>query len=151
MSRSILGQISEIQGLSLADLRERWRILYGTDAPGYSREHLIRRLAYRTQELAHGCLQDATRATLSAVAEQDGTGGQARPLSRRGANQGGPVAGTRLIREWGGERHEVTVVDGGFEYQGRLFRSLTAVAKAITGQHWNGRLFFGLRDRKRSR
>jgi hypothetical protein len=58
-----------------------------------------------------------------------------------------PVVGTRLVREWRGERHEVTVVPGGFEYLGRLYRSLTAIAKVITGQHWNGRLFFGLRRR----
>ena len=56
------------------------------------------------------------------------------------------LPGTMLIREWNGERHEVMVLDGGFEYQGRKFRSLSAVAKHITGTKWNGPLFFGLRD-----
>jgi hypothetical protein len=59
-----------------------------------------------------------------------------------------PVEGTRLVREWNGERHEVTVVAGGFEYGGRRYRSLTAVATAITGAHWSGPAFFGLRSAK---
>ncbi len=146
---NILAQIAEIQGLALAELRERWKTLYGSDPPAYSREHLIRRLCYRVQELAHGGVSDATRATLRAIAECDGAGGQGARLVRRNANDGGPIPGTRFVREWHGERHEVAVVDEGFEYAGRTYRSLTAIAKVITGQHWNGRLFFGLRDRKR--
>jgi hypothetical protein len=64
-----------------------------------------------------------------------------------------PVAGTRLVREWNGRTYEVTVVYGGFEYDGRRYRSLTAIATAITGTHWNGRAFFGLKEshRKNSR
>ncbi len=147
--KSVLAQIAEIEQLSLAELRVRWRDLFGTEPPGYSRAHLIRRLCYRLQELRHGGLPDATRATLRAKAEADGASGQGARLVRRNANDGGPVVGTRFVREWHGERHEVTVVEGGFEYAGKIFRSLSAVAKTITGQHWNGRLFFGLRDRKR--
>ena len=145
---NILAQINEIQTLALPELRERWTVLYGNSAPGYSREHLIRRLAYRIQELAHGGVSDATRAQLRAIAAKDCPSGQVRPLARRDANQGDPVPGTRYVREWHGQRHEVTVIDGGFEYGGKTFRSLSAVAKAITGQHWNGPLFFGLKKRK---
>ncbi len=146
---NILAQIAEIQGLALAELRERWRVLYGKEAPGYSREHLIRRLCCRVQELAFGGVNDATRATLHALVERDGACGQGTRLVRRNANDGGPVAGTVFVRTWRDQRHEVTVVEGGFEYAGRTYRSLTAIAKTITGQHWNGPLFFGLRDRKR--
>jgi hypothetical protein len=66
---------------------------------------------------------------------------------------GVPVVGTRLVREWNGRTYEVTVVYGGFEYEGRRYRSLTAIATAITGTHWNGRAFFGLKKshEKRSR
>ncbi len=149
MKESIARQITDLESMSLDELRGRWRDLYGTEAPGYSKAHLVRRLAYRVQELAHGGVSDATRATLRAVAERDGKPGQASRLVRRDANSGGPVPGTRFVREWHGERHEVAVVEGGFEYQGKIFRSLSAIAKVITGQHWNGRLFFGLRDRKR--
>ena len=146
---NILAQIAEIQSLDLAGLRERWIVLYGKPAPGYSREHLIRRLAYRVQELAHGGLSEATRGALRAIAGKDGSNGQVKPLMRRSANHGSPVPGTRYIREWRGQRHEVTVVEEGFEYSGKCYRSLTAIAKVITNTHWNGRLFFGLRDRRK--
>ncbi len=66
-----LAAIAEIQGLTLPELRARWKVLYGTDAPGYSKAYLIRRLAYRIQELAHGGLSDATRAQLRAIAAKD--------------------------------------------------------------------------------
>jgi hypothetical protein len=59
-----------------------------------------------------------------------------------------PTPGTRLVREWNGQRHEVTAVEGGFEYNGRKHRSLSAIAKAITGAHWSGPQFFGLRTPK---
>jgi hypothetical protein len=59
-------------------------------------------------------------------------------------SQDRPIIGTRLVRMWRDSRHEVTVIQGGYEYQGRRYRSLSAIAKAITGTHWNGRAFFGL-------
>ena len=150
MSTSIIAQINEIQGLKLPELRERWKTLFGTMPPAYSREHFVRRLAYRVQELAHGGLSDATKAALCATAEADGSvghdGGVAR-LTRKKANGGGPVLGTTLVRIWRDQRYEVKVVAGGFEMEGRLYKSLSAVAKAVTGQHWNAKLFFGLRAR----
>ena len=126
------------------------RDVFGGEAPGYSREQLVRRLAYRVQELAQGGVSQATRATLRAIAERDGAGGHVAPLARRNANAGGPAPGTRLVREWHGKRHEVVVVSGGFDYQGKIFKSLSGVAKAITGQHWNGPLFFGIRSRRKA-
>ncbi len=149
MKESIARQIADLESLSLDELRGRWRDLFGTEPPGYSKAHLVRRLAYRIQELAHGGLTDATRAALRATAERDCAGGQGARLVRRNANDGGPVAGTVFVRTWRDQRHEVTVVEDGFEYAGRTYRSLTAIAKVITGAHWNGKLFFGLRDRKR--
>jgi hypothetical protein len=59
-----------------------------------------------------------------------------------------PIAGTRLIREWKGVEHCVTVLDDGYEYQGRPFKSLSAIARAITGTRWNGLLFFGLKNQR---
>ncbi len=146
---SIARQIADLENMTLDELRGRWRDLFGTEPPGYSKAHLVRRLAYRLQELAHGGITDATRAALRAVAERDGQPGQGMRLTRRDANDGGPVAGTRFVREWHGQRHEVAVVEGGFEYQGKIFRSLSAIAKLITGAHWNGKLFFGLRSRRK--
>ncbi len=145
MKAALLRQITELETMTLADLRERWRELYGTEPPGYSRTHLAKRLAYRVQELAYGGLSDVARAKLREHVEADT--GRVRPLERRKNKDDMPVVGTRLIREWHGERYEVTVVQSGFEFDGRRYRSLTAVAKAITGAHWNGRKFFGLPPR----
>lgn len=69
----------------------------------------------------------------------------------RGREDSLPVAGTRLVREWNGGLYEVTVTLNGFEYDGRLYRSLSAIAKAITGTHWNGKLFFGVASPRATR
>lgn len=147
MSREILRQITELQSLSMADLRARWRELFGSGPPGAGRGYLLRRLAYRIQELAYGGVSDITRARLRD--HLGGDTGRTRPLERRKRQGDEPVVGTRFVREWRGERYEVTVVAGGYELRGRLYRSLSAAAKAITGAHWNGRAFFGLGPRRK--
>jgi hypothetical protein len=151
MSDSMVAKIAEIAGLSLPELRERWTTLYGSAAPAYSREHLIRRLAHRLQVLQFGGLSDATRSALRAIAEKEAPNGRVRPLVRRDANDGAPAVGTRFVRDWHGERHEVEVVADGFVYRGQVFRTLSAVAKKITNAHWSGALFFGLRTRRKER
>jgi hypothetical protein len=152
MSTSIVKQIADLERASMADLQHRWQQLIGTEPPRYNREFLVRRLAHRLQELTHGGLSQSARTKMDRLL--DGAGydeiGAAR-TDRRPA-QGRrelPVLGTRLIREWNGERHEVTVVQGGFEYQGRRYRSLSAIASAITSTHWNGPAFFGLRSKRK--
>ena len=72
-------------------------------------------------------------------------------MTRRQRKNGVPVAGTRIVRDWHGKRHEVTVTEGGFEYEGRRYRSLSAIARAITGTRWNGPAFFGLRKPERQK
>jgi hypothetical protein len=95
--------------------------------------------------LALGGLKPQTVERLAALAEQwGGTGGE----RRRWALETRPIAGTRLIREWRGVEHCVTVRDEDFEYQGRPYQSLSAVARAITGTRWNGLVFFGLKNRR---
>lgn len=143
METNVLQQVTELSGMAFDALKDRWRDLFGTEPPGYKREHLIRRLAYRIQELAYGGLSDAAREQLAQIA--DAAGDQVTRKKRRKAKSTHPLPGTRLVREWRGVRHEVTVVAGGYEYQGRPYRSLSAVAKAITGAHWSGPQFFGLR------
>ena len=102
------------------------------------------RLAYRIQELAYGGLKPETIERLEALAEQiDGGAG-----SGKSRTDDRPIAGTRLIREWQGVEHCVTVRDDDFEYQGRPYKSLSAVARAITGTRWNGSLFFGLKNQR---
>ncbi len=145
-----LRQIAEIQALSLDALRDRWRALYGSEPPRYRRAVLIRRLSYRVQELAYGELSEATRARLrQRLDEVDGEpkANGAAPLSERRRQAARAVVGTRFVRSWQGQRYEVTALAAGFEYEGRRYRSLSAIAREITGTRWNGPLFFGLRKR----
>jgi hypothetical protein len=148
---SVLTQIARLQDLTHEQLKERWRELYEAPPPGvWNRPFLLRRLAYRIQELAFGGLPEETRQELERIAEEDA---QARPTRKKtAASSRGkgdlPVVGTRLVRRWRGREYEVVTVLGGYEYEGKRYRSLSAVAKEITGAHWNGRVFFGLTGKK---
>lgn len=147
MTDTVLARLAALKTTPIADLKKQWRDLYETEPPPYNRTFLETRLAYRIQELAYGGLKPQTRARLAALAEQLGDG-KAKHRERRGDDH--PVAGTQLIREWQGVEHVVTVVADGFEYEGRRYRSLSSVARAITGTQWNGPLFFGLRAARRA-
>ena len=152
MSDSSLRQITQLSKLSFSELQARWRSLFGSEPPAYHRRFLVKRLAYRLQELAYGGLSEATRAQMADILKDAGLDEQA-SIPGRGRTQKRPndlpLAGTRLVREWNGRRYEVTVASGGFVFEGRRYRSLTAITKAITGTHWNGRAFFGLRNNGR--
>ena len=143
MSDSAIRQVADLQTMPLEELRERWKALFGSDPPAYRKAHLVKRLAYRIQELAFGGLSEETKQQLRAIArEHDGASGV---LRRRNPSKAGPLPGTRLVREWQGERHEATVTRDGFECRGKPYRSLSAIARTITGTPWNGPAFFGLR------
>lgn len=148
---SVLAQIAALERMSLAELRTRWKELFATDPPGYSRVQFVRRLAHRLQELAYGGISPATREKLAAIAESVDAGNGNGAAFKRRQRDDSILPGTRLIREWNGRRYEVVVAQDGFELEGRRFRSLTAVAEAITGAHWSGRLFFGLRKQSRKK
>lgn len=136
------GRLAALQSADMAELRTQWRCLFGTEPPAYSRRFMASRLSYRVQEIAYGGLRPETLARLEAIAEA--IDGKKRPLRRVPAKQR-PVPGTRLIREWGGVDHTVTVLRDGYEWQGRSYKSLSAIARGITGTRWNGPRFFGLR------
>jgi hypothetical protein len=103
-------------------------------------------LAYRVQELAYGGLSPQTAERLDALADElEGKGPK-----RRSSLQNRPIAGTRLVREWRGIEHGVTVRQEDFEYQGRPYKSLSAIARQITGTRWNGLVFFGLKKQRGS-
>jgi len=148
---TLLRQIAQIQKLPLEALRERWRMLFGAEPPAYSRSFMARRLIYRLQEIQHGGLSHEANERIRDIAAQHHLDEMGTPPRRTSHRQGTPVIGTRLIREWNGGRYEVTVVPGGFEFDGRTYRSLTAITKVITGTHWNGPAFFGLRRNRDSR
>jgi Protein of unknown function (DUF2924) len=144
MADTVLAQLAALKTAPVADLKRKWRDLFETEPPPYNRRFLEHRLAYRIQELAYGGLKPETLKRLKALAD-DLDGGD--PVRRRQRADSRPVAGTRLIREYQGVEHCVTVRNDDFEYQGRPYRSLSAVARAITGTRWNGLLFFGLKNR----
>ncbi|MGG5823056.1 DUF2924 domain-containing protein [Falsiroseomonas sp. HW251] len=138
----VLGRLAALKTAATPALKQQWRDLFGTEPPPYNRRFLESRLAYRIQELAYGGLKPETLARLEALGEQL-DGGKVTVRRMRGDDK--PIAGTQLIREYQGVEHVVTVTRDGYEYGGRPYQSLSAIARAITGTRWNGRVFFGLR------
>jgi hypothetical protein len=138
----VLGRLAALKTATMPALKQQWRELFGTEPPPYNRRFLESRLAYRIQELAYGGLKPETLARLEALGEQLDDG---KVTVRRMRGDDRPIAGTQLIREYQGVEHVVTVTRDGYEYQGQPYQSLSAIARAITGTRWNGRVFFGLR------
>ena len=129
------------QALSRADLVSNWAELFRKPPPkGLSTRLLDLAVAYEVQRKSSKRLKSRSLRQLPTYAsvEQSGAGAQPPPASTRG-----PQTGTRYIREWKGETHTVDVTDDGFVYREQSFRSLSAVAKHITGAHWSGPRFFG--------
>jgi hypothetical protein len=133
--------LSRLLILDIGELRQQWRGLYKTEAPpNLSHDLLVRAVAYRMQELAGGGPRPEPRRQLLRIAQQTGEGTiRARPNLR---------PGTRLIREWQGRTYDVLVLDDGFSWQGIRYRSLSAIARKITGTAWSGPLFFGLKPNR---
>ena len=138
----VLGRVVALKAASASDLKQQWRELFGKEPPPFNRPYLESRLAYRIQELAYGGLKPETRARLEALGEQLDGGNV---VLRRIRADSRPLAGTRLLREWKAVEHTVTVLADGFEWEGRPYRSLSAIARAITGTRWNGWTFFGFK------
>ncbi len=144
MPDTVLAQLAALKSAPVGALKQKWRDLFGKEPPPYNRRFLEHRLAYRIQELAYGGLSKETIERLDALADQlDGKPGK----RRRGMTER-PIAGTQLIRTWKGREHCVTVRAAGFEYQGRPYASLSAIAREITGTRWNGLVFFGLKNQR---
>ena len=136
----VLGRLAALPTLPTADLKRQWRELFGKEPPPFNRPYLVSRLSYRVQELAYGGLKPETRARLEALGEQLDGGNV---VLRRIRADSRPLPGTRLVREWQGVQHVVTVRADDFELEGRPYRSLSAIARHITGTRWNGWTFFG--------
>jgi len=132
--------LARLPMLDLDELRAEWRRLNKADvSPRLSRDLLVRAVAYRLQELAFGGLRPEPQRQLRQIAmELKQTGAATTRLRPQLAS------GTRLIREWRGRTYEVVVLDDGFSWQDTHYRSLSAVARTITGTPWSGPLFFGL-------
>ncbi|OYU72962.1 MAG: hypothetical protein CFE32_22255 [Alphaproteobacteria bacterium PA3] len=143
MNDPVLARLVALKTTPTPQLKEQWRQLFEGEPPAFNRRYLASRLAYRIQELAYGGLKPETVRRLEKLGEEL-DGGRV-DVRKRPANDR-PISGTRLIRDYQGVEHCVTVRDNDFEYQGRPYKSLSAIARAITGTQWNGVVFFGLRS-----
>ena len=145
MSESVLAQLAALPGKSTVELKALWVELYDREPLSFNRDYLVKRLAYRIQELAYGGLSARAETKLDRlIAEEDLRVKGKQPVRKDDR----PIVGTRLIREWQGVEHTVTALADGYAYQGRPYRSLSAIARAITGTRWNGPLFFGIRNHR---
>ena len=139
-AKTIEGEIARLQSLGLEHLRGEWRRLHHSEPPRISRDLLVLALGYRLQEIERGGLAKSIRRKLQTMAKALRTTGQVCPTPSLSLKPG-----ARLIREWRGRTHAVTVTEDGFEYAGASYSSLSTIAKKITGAHWSGPRFFGLR------
>ncbi len=149
--KSIADEIAELRRMPVAGLVERYEAAFGKPPRVKHREHLWRKIAWKIQERRFGGLSGAARKKLDElIAGLDVP--QLTPRTKRAKTptrvNGEPSIGTTLLREWHGREVIATRTDTGWECDGVVHRSLTAVAKAVTGTHWNGKLFFNLTRRK---
>ena len=137
---SLADDLARLPSLDRVALAAAWQTVYGAEPPrNISQPLMMRALAYRMQENALGGLKPSTQRYLMKIAEDVHTArAVAMPLTQ-------VKIGARLLREWQGVSHEVTVLDDGVHYQGQRYRSLSQVAQVITGAKWSGPLFFGLK------
>jgi len=141
----IPARLAALKTTPTPDLKQQWRELFDSEPPPFNRRYLESRLAYRIQELAYGGLKPETVRRLERLGEELDGGDKKKRSIRTDLT---PIVGTRLIREWQGIEHVVTVTTDGFAWQGRPYRSLSAIARTITGTRWNGWVFFGLKNHR---
>jgi Protein of unknown function (DUF2924) len=153
-------QIEALRGMTPAQLREKYLEVFGEPTRSGNKDFLFKRLAWRIQSLAEGGLSERARQRAAELARDADIrltmprtatatpGAAVRVISApvRARNHL-PMPGAVLTRKYRGRMIEVTVLPKGFEYDGQVYRSLSAIAKAVTGSHWNGHLFFGLKDK----
>ncbi|MDF7806258.1 DUF2924 domain-containing protein [Pontiellaceae bacterium B12219] len=142
---SVLRQLAALEKMSAEQLREKWLDLYGEKAPNYRKSFLLKRLAYRVQELFHGGLSAPAKECLKEIAAKDPVATVKVQVPEARQPQDSILPGTRFVRIWHKRRYEVIARETGFEYEGQIYRSLSAVARTITGTQWNGKIFFGVK------
>ena len=165
MTQKVSVELAALKKMTAKALREQYRKLFGEESRSGNRQWLFRRCAWRLQSLAEGGLSkralDRARELVRDVDirmippagwDAHSPGGApvlcatAHKRIRRNLDARLPMPGTRLKRIFKGHEYQVEVLDNGFEYDGEVYRSLSAVAHTITGSHWNGYLFFGLNN-----
>ena len=163
MSESLAAQIKGLQGMTLAELRQKWKKVFGEETKQRHRTYLWKRLAWKIQEQHYGGLSPEAKARIEELQQefenspphtwlsgrQQPRGGQSRQPGIRDPRL--PMPGTVLTRRYKGQEIAVRVLDQGFEFHGRVYRSLTAIADEVTGSHWSGYRFFELPQRRHKR
>lgn len=152
--RSMTKEISELRAMNAHELAEKYEELFGKKPRIKHREWLWKRLAWKIQEQRFGGLPDVSRRHLSVLMKEIELPIQPKKRSHTGQRRvpktpNQLAVGTTLTRTWHGHEYRATVLENGIEYDGVVYRSLSAVAKEITGSKWNGRLFWGLTKRSR--
>ncbi len=163
--KSIVAEIARFRRMSVGELREKWLELYGEPSHSRNRTYLYKRLCWRLQELKYGGLDADTKARLDQLADEYPTFTRARiprgfdpdrlvddapalaPTTKRDPRLPGP--GTVISRRWRDRDLRLVIRESGFEIDGVVYASLSEAARVVTGQRWNGPLFWGLRKRKR--
>lgn len=156
LSASDAAQLRALEHMSVGELATKFQSLFGVPTRTRNKQYLRKRIAFCIQERALGGLSPRALEKIEELAPQAPVRWQTRlpvdpPPMNRERDPRLPPPGERLTRNYEGREYEVAVLQEGFEYAGRQFRTLSQVAKAITGTTWNGFLFFGLTQRKERR
>ena len=165
MNLNIDTEVAAMQRMSIAELREKYERVFGETTTTRHAQCLVRRIAWRLQANAQGGLSERARQRAAALADEadlrltapnppspsigGGTVTRAAPAAIRDAGDA-PVVGERFERMYKGQKIVVTIAENGVRWNGEHYRSLTAVARAVTGSHWNGKAFFGLPGRAKA-
>ena len=160
MEASLLAAIVELGHLNAAALKTRYRELFGEDSRSSNKQFLVRRIAWRLQAQAEGDLSERARRRIIEIAEDTDfrtrapVGFLGKPEPAAASSHGAhndlrmPPPGTEIRRRFGNREIVVKVLSKGFEYEHQRYRSLSAIAREVTGTRWNGLLFFGLTERR---
>jgi hypothetical protein len=161
---TVFAEIEQLKAATTAELRTRYLDIFGQPSRSSNKQFLFRRIAWRLQARAEGDLSERAHLRALAIADEAdlrirapksflnalATGGETYPrrYRRRLRDERLPATGTRITRNYHGRPIEVQVLEDGFEYQAQHYRSLSAIAREVTGTRWNGLLFFGLTERR---
>lgn len=153
---NVYAELRTLAAMPMADLKARYADLFGEQTRSGNRDYLVRRIAWRVQARAEGDLSERARRRAAELADDadlrtrapaaapvEGARHLVAPLKPPPSSRL-PMPGTLLTRRYKGREIVVQVLEKGFEYEGRVYRSLTAIANEVTGGHWNGHLFFGI-------
>ena len=139
MKNSVLAQLANLRNMTGEDLRKLWKELYNAESPRANKKYLQKRLAYRIQEVAYGGNRAEIDTRLAVKADEYFGKGKRPKRTEKKA-----IPGSVLVRLYQGVEYQVAVLDDGYQYQGCKYRSLSAIAREITGMNWSGNAFFGL-------